>query len=179
MLREAVLSHDTTRPITQAICSDWGNVLRNWDRLSDIAFRHLDIGGYNYLPEHYETDHARNPQRVMMATESYPKDFFDYWSLVEKHPYIIGDFVWTAMDYFGESGIGHSTLSNEKDSFLMPWRWFNAWCGDIDACVLRSRSPIIATWSGVAVRLKWPFTRRCRTEFLSASVVGVGRTRRG
>jgi beta-galactosidase len=53
---------------------------------------------------------------------------------VEEHPYIIGDFVWTAMDYFGESGIGHSTLSNAKDNFLMPWPWFNAWCGDIDAC---------------------------------------------
>ena len=134
MLREAVLSHDPTRPITQAICSDWGNVMRNWDQLSDIAFRHLDIGGYNYLPEHYETDHARNPQRVMMATESYPKDFFDYWSLVEKHPYIIGDFVWTAMDYFGESGIGHAVPSTEQDSFLMPWPWFDSWCGDIDVC---------------------------------------------
>jgi beta-galactosidase len=133
-LREAVLSHDATRPITQAICSDWGNVMRNWDQLSDVAFRHLDIGGYNYLPDKYESDHARNPKRVMMATESYPKDFFDYWSLVEKHPYIIGDFVWTAMDYFGESGIGHSTPSNEQDSFLKPWPWFNAWCGDLDVC---------------------------------------------
>jgi beta-galactosidase len=134
MLREAVLSHDATRPITQAICTDWGNVSRNWNQLSDVAFRHLDIGGYNYLPDKYESDHARNPKRVMMATESFPKDFFDYWSLVEKHPYVIGDFVWTSMDYFGESGIGHSTLSNAKDSFLMPWPWFNAWCGDIDVC---------------------------------------------
>jgi beta-galactosidase len=134
MLREAVLSHDTTRLITQAICSDWGNVSRNWDRLSDPAFTHLDVAGYNYLPEHYEGDHARHPRRVMYASESYPKDFFDYWTLVEKHPYIIGDFVWTAMDYFGESGIGHTWLSNEKDSFLKPWPWFNAWCGDIDVC---------------------------------------------
>ena len=133
MLREAVLSHDATRPITQAICSDWGNK-RNWNEYSDVGFLHLDVGGYNYLPQHYETDHARNPKRVMMGTESYPKDFFDYWTLVEKHPYIIGDFVWTAMDYFGESGIGHSTPSNEKDSFLMPWPWFDAWCGDIDVC---------------------------------------------
>ena len=133
-LREAVLSHDDTRPITQAICSDWGNVSRNWSQLSDPAFLHLDIGGYNYLPNKYESDHERHPQRVMMSTETYPKDFFDYWSLVEKHPYVIGDFVWTAMDYFGETGIGHSTLSNEKDNFLMPWPWFNAWCGDIDVC---------------------------------------------
>ena len=137
MLREAVLSHDTTRPITQAICTDWGNVSRNWNQLSDVAFLHLDIGGYNYEPGKYETDHARNPQRVMMATESFPKDFFDYWSQVEKHPYVIGDFVWTAMDYFGESGIGHAWLSNEKDSFLKPWPWFNAWCGDIDVCGFR------------------------------------------
>jgi beta-galactosidase len=134
MLREAVLSHDATRPITQAVCTDWGNVMRNWDKLSDIAFRYLDIGGYNYMPEKYESDHTRNPQRVMMATESFPKDCFDYWSQVEKHPYVIGDFVWTAMDYFGESGIGHSTPSNETDSFLMPWPWHDARCGDIDVC---------------------------------------------
>jgi beta-galactosidase len=134
MLREAVLSHDTTRPVTQAICSDWGNVARNWSTLSDIGFKHLDIGGYNYLPQYYEADHARNPKRVMVGTESYPKDFFDYWTFVEKHSYIIGDFVWTSMDYFGETGIGHTWLSNEKDSFLKPWPWFNAWCGDIDVC---------------------------------------------
>jgi beta-galactosidase len=71
---------------------------------------------------------------MMMGTESYPKDLFEYWSFVEKHPYIIGDFVWTAMDYFGESGIGHTALSNENNPFCMPWPWFNAWCGDIDVC---------------------------------------------
>jgi beta-galactosidase len=70
----------------------------------------------------------------MMGTESYPQDIFDSWSVVEKHPYVIGDFVWTAMDYLGESGIGHAAPSTEKDSFIMPWPWFNAWCGDIDVC---------------------------------------------
>ena len=133
-LREAVLAHDSTRPVTQAICNDWGQVTRNWDKLSDPAFLHLDIGGYNYLPQKYESDHARHPERVIMGTESYPKDFFEYWSLVEKHPYVIGDFVWTALDYLGESGIGHSVLSSDKDPFFMSWPWFNAWCGDLDIC---------------------------------------------
>jgi beta-galactosidase len=66
------------------------------------------------------------------------------------------------MDYFGESGIGHSTLSNEKDSFLMPWPWFDAWCGDLDVCgfkkpqsyyrdVVWRRSPI-----EIAVRTPMP-----------------------
>jgi beta-galactosidase len=133
MLREAVRSHDETRPITQAICTDWGNVTRHWE-LADPAFSHLDIGGYNYEPGRYESDHARQPQRVMYASESFPKDCFDYWSQVEKHSYVIGDFVWTAMDYYGESGIGHTSLSNEQDSFLKPWPWHDAWCGDIDVC---------------------------------------------
>lgn len=129
-LRDAVLSHDPTRPITAAINGD----RENWDQNSDVAFMHLDIAGYNYLPEKYEPDHARHPEWVMMGTESFPKDAFDYWTLVEKHPYIIGDFVWTSMDYLGESGIGNSVLGKPNPSFLMPWPWFNAWCGDIDLC---------------------------------------------
>lgn len=133
-LRTEVLRHDATRPITQAICSDWGNVIRNWDTLSDPAFVNLDVAGYNYLPEKYESDHARHPERVMYGSESYPKDFLGYWTLVEKLPYVIGDFTWTAMDYLGEAGIGHNVLSNQKDSFFMPWPWFNAWCGDLDLC---------------------------------------------
>ncbi len=133
-LREAVLAHDSSRPITAAICTEWAISGWNWDQLSDPAFVHLDIGGYNYLQYKYESDHVRNPQRVMMGTESFPKEIFDYWTLVEKHPYVIGDFVWTAMDYFGEAGVGHSVLSNEKDNYSVAWPWFNAWCGDIDVC---------------------------------------------
>jgi beta-galactosidase len=133
-LRDTVLFYDTTRPVTQAICSDWGNVSRHWNELSDPAFVNLDVAGYNYFPDKYESDHARHPDRIMMATESFPKDIFNYWSLVEKHPYVIGDFTWTAMDYLGESGIGHSVLSNEKDSFFRSWPWYDAWCGDLDIC---------------------------------------------
>jgi len=134
LLRQEVLAHDPTRPITQAICSDWGEVVRNWDKLSDPAFVSLDVGGYNYLPEKYESDHARHPDRVIVTSESYPKDASDYWALVEKHPYVIGDFVWTGIEYLGEAGIGHALLSNQNDTFFMSWPWFNAWCGDLDIC---------------------------------------------
>ncbi len=127
MLRDAVLSHDSTRPVTQGMCLNWRG--GNWDTYSDAGFIYLDVGGYNYLPNRYESDHARNPQRVIMGTESYPKNVFDYWSVVEKHPYIIGDFVWTAWDYLGETGIGNS-IGNTANRFP----WFNAWCGDVDIC---------------------------------------------
>lgn len=133
-LRKAVLKHDDTRPLTQAICTDWGEVVRNWDRLSDPAFTHLDIAGYNYLPEKYESDHARHPRRMMYGSESYAKNALEYWSLAEEHPYVIGDFVWTAMDYLGESGLAHTVLSSEPNPFFMSWPWHNAWCGDLDLC---------------------------------------------
>jgi hypothetical protein len=55
--------------------------------------------------------------------------------MVKKHPYVIGDFVWTGMDYLGESGIGHIRYISEGDTeegFHQSWPWYNAWCGDID-----------------------------------------------
>jgi len=128
-LRREVLSHDPTRPITQAF-----HRLEPWQSISDQGFKHVDIGGYNYLPDKYVSDHARHPERVMVGTESYPKDAFEYWEMVEKHPYVIGDFVWTAMDYLGEAGLAHAVLSNEPNPFFMSWPWFNAWCGDLDLC---------------------------------------------
>jgi len=69
-----------------------------------------------------------------MGTESVPKDAYGNWEMVEKHPYVIGDFVWTGMDYLGETGIGHTQYltNDQKDEFAMKWPWFNAWCGDID-----------------------------------------------
>ena len=58
----------------------------------------------------YEADHRKYPQRVMMGTESFPKEALANWNMVEKNPYVIGDFVWTAMDYLGETGLGHTNL---------------------------------------------------------------------
>ncbi|MDZ7606118.1 MAG: DUF4982 domain-containing protein [Cyclobacteriaceae bacterium] len=54
--------------------------------------------------------------------------------MLEKHPYVIGDFVWTGMDYIGESGIGYSIYPKPTDekTFHMPWPTYISWCGDID-----------------------------------------------
>ena len=53
--------------------------------------------------------------------------------MAEKHPYVIGDFVWTAMDYLGEASVGHAFYDKkEKKRPSMGWPWYNAWCGDID-----------------------------------------------
>lgn len=129
-LKNKVLSIDNTRPVTQAICLFWDHPGWGWEK-SAPAFAQMDIHGYNYTWHEYEPDHEQFPDRIIVGTESFPKEAFDNWQLVEKHSYVIGDFVWTGWDYLGESGIGHTNLDNEPFSFSPPWPWFNAYCGDI------------------------------------------------
>ena len=130
-LVQIVKNIDSTRPVTEALCDL--NRGQKWET-TEQSFSVLDIGGYNYLWQLYEPDHEKFPSRIMWGTESVPAEAYENWVMVEKHNYVLGDFVWTAMDYMGESGIGHTWLSNEKQSFLCDWPWFDAYCGDIDLC---------------------------------------------
>ncbi len=131
-LRADVLAVDSSRAVTAAICS-WDNFRHTWNDHNEKAFLSLDAGGYNYLYDKYESDHQTHPDRVMYGSESYPKQRSQNWDLVEKLPYVIGDFVWTAIDYLGEAGIGsaeYRTSGNQPQ--FQGWPWFNGWCGDID-----------------------------------------------
>ncbi len=130
-LRDEVKSIDSTRPVTEAICHFWDHPGYKWDTTA-AAFALLDVGGYNYLWKEYESDHEKYPQRIMMGTESVPQEAFENWQQVERHPYVIGDFVWTAMDYLGETGIGHTSLDSTRGFQLQTFPWFNSFCGDID-----------------------------------------------
>ena len=55
--------------------------------------------------------------------------------MAQEKPYVIGDFVWTGMDYLGEAGIGQASL----DSVQMAFPWFNGYCGDLD--LIGSKKP--------------------------------------
>ena len=124
---------DPTRPTTLANCDYWDQPGKTWDKDSYRAFENVDLGGYNYGTQFYEKDHAKYPERIIVGTENYPSAIGGTWKFVEEHPYVIGDFVWTAIDYVGEAGVGH-TFERTNDAWvqLMSWPWFNAWCGDID-----------------------------------------------
>lgn len=134
-LVDEVRRHDTTRPITNAICHLTDHPGWDWETTTAPAFDKLDVGGYNYLWWQYEIDHKSHPDRVMMGTESTPEQAYDTWSQVKKNSYVIGDFLWTGMDHLGESGIGSFRLNDSPDSaFCQPWPWFNNFSGDIDLC---------------------------------------------
>lgn len=132
-LREAVLAIDSTRPVTAAICGFWDHPGRTWEQ-TEPAFTHLDIGGYNYQWQQYQPDHQKFPQRIMYGSESVPKEAWQNWYQVLNHSWVIGDFVWTGMDYLGETGIGHIYYEGSQDYLLQTFPWVNAWCGDIDIC---------------------------------------------
>jgi beta-galactosidase len=130
-LRDEIKLLDNTRPVTEAICHFWDHPGYKWDTTA-ASFALLDVGGYNYLWKEYESDHTKYPQRVMMGTESFPLEAFENWQEVKQQPYVIGDFVWTAMDYLGETGIGNWGLDKARSYQLQTFPWFNANCGDIN-----------------------------------------------
>jgi beta-galactosidase len=132
-LAAAVHKLDPNRPVTAAICAPWDHPKQTWKDMQ-AAFTYLDIGGYNYQLTQYTPDHAAFPQRVMVGTESFPMQALQNWDAVEADSWVIGDFVWTAIDYLGESGIGHSSVSQGPDTsgFSPFYPWFNSYCGDID-----------------------------------------------
>lgn len=123
-------SIDPTRPVTSALAS-WDS---DWEIYDPLASQH-EIVGYNYMIHRAESDHERVPSRVMWQTESYPRDAFSNYKMVADHPYIIGDFVWTAIDYLGESGIGRFYYKGDSEGEHFhrdQWPWHGAYCGDID-----------------------------------------------
>jgi len=127
MLAAYIKTIDNTRAITSAV-----NDLRP---VKDPYFSALDVSGYNYAigqgaDKTYEKDHARVPERVIVGTESYALEAFGSWMDVIDHPYVIGDFVWTAWDYIGEASIGW--LGYQQGASFYPWNL--AYCGDIDIC---------------------------------------------
>lgn len=130
-LKRAVLEMDTTRPVTEALCA-WD---RDWE-IYDPHFEVLDIGGYNYMIFKHASDHQRDPQRVMWQTESYPRDAFRNWATVNDNSYVVGDMVWTGLDYLGESGIGRYYYEGERpgESYVEGGQpdWHGAYCGDVD-----------------------------------------------
>jgi beta-galactosidase len=110
-IAEHVRMLDPTRPLTQAFPG------ATFGPNPDAAIAQVDIAGYNYnLAQNEAEDHMRVPSRIMMTTESFPADAFEQWELVNDHPNILGEFVWTAMDYLGESGIGAWSYGDTKQA---------------------------------------------------------------
>lgn len=62
----------------------------------------LDIAGYNYTENMYDADHKKYPNRVIYGSEN--RHDMEAWKAVRDKEFIFGQFLWTGIDYLGESG---------------------------------------------------------------------------
>jgi beta-galactosidase len=147
-LAETIHALDRSRPVSNGVCSFWNGLddfamaemnrkareaaasgsMQNvdisgkkdllWENMTAPYVNALDIVGYNYLEGKYAQDHEIWPDRVILGSENYPNEIGKHWPMIEKTPYVIGDFTWTAWDYIGEAGIGRAKFFDKDDPAL-------------------------------------------------------------
>ena len=88
--------NDPTRPVTQALFRP--NVSHDYDDgLADL----LDVVGQNYREGEILAAHAQKPTRAVIGTENGHNR--DEWVSMRDHPEYSGQFLWSGIDYLGES----------------------------------------------------------------------------
>ena len=169
------------------------------DAVSSPLFELLDIAGYNYGISRYENEGTLHPERVVVGSETFPKDIYRVWQQIKKTPYLIGDFMWTSWDYLGEVGIGSWTYEESMDGFNKPFPWILAEAGALDilgnetaeaglAAVAfgakksylaarpanhGGREPFMAMWRGTNALPSWSY-RNCEGTETVVEVYGEG-----
>ena len=86
---------DSSRPTTGALA---GVVMSNATDYPHV----VDVVGYNYTESRYDTDHQQYPNRVIYGSEN--RHDLAAWKAVSEREHIFGQFLWTGIDYLGESG---------------------------------------------------------------------------
>jgi beta-galactosidase/beta-glucuronidase len=91
----AVKKYDKSRPVTAGLA---GVAMSNETEYPAA----LDIHGYNYTESRYQSDHKQYPARVLFGSEN--RHDYEAWRAVADNEYVFGQFLWTGIDYLGESG---------------------------------------------------------------------------
>lgn len=94
-LVKVVKENDTSRPVTAGLA---GVAMSNQ---TEYPFA-LDITGYNYTESLYDQNHKTYPERIIFGSEN--RHDFAAWKDVTSRDFIFGQFIWTGIDYLGESG---------------------------------------------------------------------------
>ena len=90
-----VKKYDQSRPVTAGLA---GVAMSNETAYPGA----LDIAGYNYTESMYDSDHKKYPKRVIYGSEN--RHELSAWKATRDKEFIFGQFLWTGIDYLGESG---------------------------------------------------------------------------
>jgi beta-galactosidase len=117
MIRDYVHKVDPTRLVTAAIApGNTNNRVYNKSGFTEA----LDVVGYNYQEPWLADDKKAFPNRIMYVSEAFPyyrgrpNNIRDYnplnpWYYIAENDFIIGQFIWSGIDYLGESSGWPST----------------------------------------------------------------------
>jgi beta-galactosidase len=136
-MKDLVHSIDSTRMVTAALHPG------NGEGFYEVPSSMMDVSpvvSYNYRSDSFRTWHAKYPELVFIASETRAygtrekEDYqvIDYsdnsWNDMES--YVAGQFIWTGIDYLGESGgwpmRGWKTGLLETNGFIKPHAWYIA-----------------------------------------------------
>lgn len=170
---KAIRALDNARPITHALCTFWDNqeyAKKDMETVHDTSLKYdfftektmytadiLDVSGYNYLLDRLDKDFKTFPDRIVAMTESYPMDVVPVKRAMNPNNRFIGEFVWTGWDYFGETGIGHTTPGEGRFGGwgLTDYPEHIANCGDFDICGFKKPQSYLrdAAWNEGSVHI--------------------------
>lgn len=151
-----VRSFDPTRPVTSALLGDIFAAMEGgaagdassffslppvpqelekdrWAMATAPFSKALDVVGYNYQCNRYAADGKKFPGRVIAGTETWGHLAYDFWTETARLPHVIGDFIWTAIDYIGEAGFGAFVVDGAP-GMGAPYPYHLYGCGDFDLC---------------------------------------------
>ncbi|MBP5196290.1 MAG: DUF4982 domain-containing protein [Bacteroidaceae bacterium] len=120
-LAKIVKDIDPSRPTTGALA---GVVMSNATAYPSA----VDVVGYNYTESRYGIDHKTYPERIIYGSEN--RHDLPAWKAVTDNEHIFGQFLWTGIDYLGESGQWPARGSSAGLLDLAGWRkplgWYRA-----------------------------------------------------
>ena len=109
---------------------DLGGAMPFVARASEPFMQVLDVAGYNYGTSAYGSELRKHPERLLLGTETLPYSLASTWRRVEREPRLLGDFMWTALDYLGEVSLASWTA--EPMGVNKPYPWLCADTGGLD-----------------------------------------------
>lgn len=109
-----------------------GSTLPICDRKTRDSFAHLDVPGYNYALFRYKHDLKKYKDRLIVGSETFCSDTRWFIDFAKANPRVIGDFVWSGMDYLGECGIGSWASEDDVLNFSHGVGWICAGAGRVD-----------------------------------------------
>jgi beta-galactosidase len=93
-LAATVRKYDPSRAVTAGLAAP---VMSNETDYPGV----LDVVGYNYTERRYAEDHEKYPDRVFYGSEN--GHSMDAWKVVRDNDYVFGQFLWTGIEFLGES----------------------------------------------------------------------------